>query len=431
VPLNLLWPATYLQQAGYDVEILDSQTMGFNEILGKLSAPLIGIGYYATSTHLMERVAAVAKQRGAVVVVGGQAATPVAHQILERNPDVDFVVRFDGEEALLGLARLVSGQQLDKSSIPNLAYRHKGEIVLTPVQETDLASLPMPDRRLAGVNMERYFHNFMFYGSEDRYNCQRITNVYTRKGCPYRGKDFGCSFCARIDLSVRSKTARQVYNEYKYLVEEFGVDYICDDSDSWINKRWMRELVGLYEEEGPIPVRLRVYGDPRHITPDSSSLLKALNVDSVLLGVESGDPLTLKLNGKNMLPDLTLRSVDLLAQHGIRVADAYVLGLIGETRESLNATIRHAEEIHLRCDTLMTYWNLILPLPGTPIWDQMMAMPELKDKHGREYQFEISEVRQDYLRYFCNLGEDAYAVLCDLRDELQQKAHITVGEYLR
>jgi anaerobic magnesium-protoporphyrin IX monomethyl ester cyclase len=430
-PLGCVWVGNYLRSRGHEVEILDAQVLDEEEILSRLNAPLVGIAHFINSIHAADRIARAASEMGSTVVYGGQAATPLACQILERNADVDFVVRHDGEKAMEMLARFIDGEVMDLATIPNLAYREHGETRHTKREEVDLETLPFPDRRIPGVQMERLIRNFISHGSEEKFGCERPSNAYTRKGCPRRGPGFGCSFCARTDLTVRSKGAEQAYEEYRHLVTECGVDYICDDSDTWIHVDWLRSLRASIDKHGEIGAKLRVYGDVRDINEETAALLRHVGVDAVLVGMESGDEEVLRLNGKPMRQERMLKAAELLGRNGVKLCDAYVLGLIGESDGSIMRTLDFANRVRSLCETQITYWNLVLPLPGSPIWDRMMADPRLFSKYGHEYVFDTEELRRDFIGSFCNLGQYGYDQLVEIRDGVLASASVGPGEYVR
>lgn len=431
VPLNLVWLGTYLKQYGHRVEILDGQILSTEEIIEKIYAPLVGISFDITSTESLDKIAKAAKEKGAAVVVGGQAATPLATQLLKNNPDIDIVVKYDGEESIEGLARNIDDPSILIKSIPNLVYRDGDVIQETTVREIDITTLHIPDRNLPGINMDLYSRNYEIYGCEEGYNGFRVTNSYTKKGCPRKINGHGCSFCARVDTHLREKTPYQTYEEYRYLVDEFGVDYICDDSDSWISKPWLRKLADLYNKGSEIPVKLRIYGDVRDIDPESAYLMKQVNVDAVLLGIESGDEDILIMNHKTQKIGTVIQAGELLAKQNIAVADAYVLGLIGENQQSIQRTIDLAERFKKISETQITYWNIILPLPGSRIWDEMLTIPILAAKYFECYKFDIEELRRDYIQYFCNLGHNGYDFLMEVRNSMIKECQIPVAEYLR
>ncbi|PIU57939.1 MAG: hypothetical protein COS89_02965 [Deltaproteobacteria bacterium CG07_land_8_20_14_0_80_38_7] len=430
-PLNLIWLATYLKTYGTESEILDGIFLSEEEITQKLTAPIVGINFNVLSIKSMEEIAKIAKTKGSVVVVGGQAATPLARQLLMKDKDIDAVVLGDGEEALLQLTKRVEKGILSFEGIPNIAYRKGKEIIFSENKQIDLTTLPLPNRRIAGIDMDKYIDSFYDTNTDPVLDNVRATNAYMKKGCPRRVGNHGCSFCARIDRGLRSKTALQAYEEYAYLINEFNINYIYDDSDSWVKPSWMRNLLSLYSEFGELRAKLRVYADVRDINENSVSMMKDLGVDTVLVGIESGDERILRINGKPMTKEMIVKAVKLLGGAGIKLCDAYVLGLISETKSSVEKTRSLAQQIGHYCERRITYWNVIMPLPGSPIWSAMMDIPQLREKYGNEYKFNVEEVQKDYINHFCHLGTDGYSYLTNTCNYLQSLQNIPLRKYIR
>jgi anaerobic magnesium-protoporphyrin IX monomethyl ester cyclase len=430
LPLNLVWIGTYLKQFGYDVEILDTNILDLHEVIKKIDAQLIGICFYATSAHLLDDVVSSAKEKGSIVVVGGQAATSLVKQLLRKNTSIDAVIFGDGEKAMLDIIRKVERGTLFFNGIPNVAYRNGDDIVFGPNEQIDITSLPLPDRRIKGLDIESYISNFSETNTDLYTKDIRATNAYMKKGCPRRTRNKGCSFCARVDIGLREKTALQTYEEYNYLIREFGINYIFDDSDSWVKRSWMKNLRELYNKNGELSTKLRVYADVRDINEENVRIMKDLGVDAVLIGIESGDEHILRFNGKLISEEMIIKAVKLLGTSDIKLCDAYVLGLLGESKKSVERTISLARQISNYCEKQITYWNMIMPLPGSRIWNNMM-MPLLQEKYGSNYNFDMEDVRKDYIHYFCNLGEEGYNYLMNICKYLQSIQNIPLREYIR
>jgi anaerobic magnesium-protoporphyrin IX monomethyl ester cyclase len=430
-PLNLIWIATYLKTAGFETQIIDGIHLNLGEIINKISAPLVGICFNVLSVDSMEKISHVAKNRGSKVVVGGQAATPLAKQLLTKNRNIDVVVLGDGEEAMLQLARRVDQGITSLEGIPNIAYRERDRIVFSDSRQMDLTTLPFPDRKIDGIDMEKYIGSFYETNTDPALDNVRVTNAYMKKGCPRRVRNRGCSFCARIDRGLRSKSALQAYEEYNYLIKEFDINYIYDDSDSWVQGPWMRSLLNIYNKFGKLKSKFRIYADVRDINENSVVMMKDLGIDTVLVGIESGDEWILRFNGKPMTKEMIFKAAKLLGAAEIKLCDAYVLGLIGETKESLKKTITLAQQISNYCEKRITYWNVIMPLPGSPIWNEMMRVPKLSEKYSSEYKFNLEEVQTDYIDHFCHLGSDGYSYLMNICNYLQSLQNIPLRKYVR
>ncbi|GAH69168.1 unnamed protein product, partial [marine sediment metagenome] len=228
-PLNLISLSTYLENYGYGVEILDGLHLHLDDLLKRIDGNIVGINFNIFSTQTMDKISEYAKNQDSLVVVGGQAATPLAKQLLLGNKNIDLVVRYDGEETLRQVVNRVRTGSNDFKGIPNITYRRGREIVEGEVQRLDLQTLPIPNRKVKGISLEDYILSFKsspLFG--DFTSGRRPTNVHTMRGC-----NRSCSFCGRIFKGIRSRTPEQVFEEDKKLIEEFEVNYIYETSDTY------------------------------------------------------------------------------------------------------------------------------------------------------------------------------------------------------
>jgi len=392
-PMGLISTGTYLGNFDYEVEIFDGLHYPLDYILNRINADIVGINFNIFSTSSMDRIAEQAKKQGSLVVVGGQAATPLTKQLLQGNKNIDLVVRYDGEEALRQIADRVKEGSNDFWGIPNIAYRKAGNIVEEKIEKIEIEKLPIPHRKIKGINLEKYIDFWVGDSSI------RATNTFTKRGC-----NRACSFCARIDKGIRARTPEQVFEEDKKLVEEFKVNYIWEMSDTYFTDiNWLRRFRKIYESNGGLPVKYWAFCDIRDINKETVEIMSALNVDKVCVGIESGNEEIRRNNGKNFTNKEVYEAVKLLGKAGITLEDSYVLGLMGENEETIKQTYKLSQQVAKLCKTERTAYNLILPLPGSPIWQRMMQIPALQSKYGQEYRFDVEELRKDFISYFCNL----------------------------
>lgn len=432
-PLNLIWLGTYLRQFDYDVEILDGQILSVEQIINKICAPVIGISFDVLSVYSFNKICKVAYEKGSLVVAGGQYATPLSRQILSNNQHVDYVIRYDGEKALkLLLDKRVRNKNIELFDIPNLVWKNEGEIVFNEIVDEDINTFPIPDRSLEGININNYINNFQETKESLLlpFNYQRPTNTFSIKGCPRRKENGGCSFCSRVEKKVRCKRPEKVFEEYRYLVNEYKIDYISDFSDNWILPKWLKQLVDVYDINGGITAKLRIYGDIRDINEKSVALLKMLGVETVLLGIESGNEEVLRKNGKPYTKEQILKSIHLLGKNNIKISEAYMLGLMGETRKSIKDTIALSNEIKELCDVEISYWNILTPLPGAKCWSMIMGIPSIRDKYNNEYDFDTVALEKAFIENFSCLGYGGYEYLLDIRNQMLEQALIPSREYI-
>lgn len=426
VPLDLVWIGTYLRNHGHEVEILDGQVLSVEGIQDQINAQIVGITFNILSSSVLDKIVEAAKEKNAIVIVGGQAATPLAHQLLRGNKNVDAVVQYDGEEAMRQIAEAIDRKVNPFSCTTNLVYRQNRNIIENPVSEVDFFHMPMPDRTIDGIDFENYVNSFLATNTEKGIDGVRVTNVHSKKGCSRR-----CSFCARIDKKVRARTPLQTYQEYRFLNKEFNIDYIFDHSDNWIVDNWLEEFIRIYETEGVLDLKLMIFGDVRDITRDVVRKLKLIKVDNLLMGIESTDEELLRKNGKPLTRWQILEAIRLLREEEIKVSLSYVLGLSGETTLSVLETLEFTQSLKESDDKIVNYCNIIMPLPGSRQWNLMMQVPELKGKYYDKYSFELMQLRNDYFKHFCTLGDNPYFFLEQTRNSILSENELKAIEYAR
>jgi len=149
-PLGILSIGAYLQEhnPGVEVEVLDgNNVLSLDEVINRLDADVVGISLTGVGYEYGIEVARQANEKGATVVVGGAAATPLAKEILKFYDFVDAVFRYDSE---IPLSKWIAGEPF--ASIENLVYRDNGKLKENPIILPSLDSLPQPNRDL--VDME-------------------------------------------------------------------------------------------------------------------------------------------------------------------------------------------------------------------------------------------------------------------------------------
>lgn len=397
MPVDLLSVGSSAVAAGgCEVEIIDGNLIPLHDILERIdeSSELVGLSYTILAVESAGRIAAHAKRVGATVIVGGQAATGNA-AVLARHASVDAVVLGDGEPAIREIVATGSVDPRKWAAVPNLLMELDGRRVETRKEQIEVAGVCRVDRTLGGLVPEHYISQYPGSNTMKNIECRRPTNIYTRKGCPRK-----CSFCARIDKDRwRSRSVDLVADEIEFLMDAYGIDYILDMSDTWIEKHWVEEYRSCFRRRlAKRDFRMHVFADVRDITEHSVDLLKEVHVDQALLGVESGSPRILRQNGKPYSRERIVRAVDLLTSRGIGIYASFVIGLVGEDEDSVFETLQLIEHIRsypgVRC-----YVNVIIPLPGSPLWSPFVA--ELGAEPGwlqDPFAYDLTLARRAFLR---------------------------------
>lgn len=146
-------------------------------------------------------------------------------------------------------------------------------------------------------------------------------------------------------------------------------DFVFDVGDDLSgNIRWLKEAVSYKQHRNPTVPQFGIFGRGDEITVETAGLLRELGVVDVTMGVETGDNRVLRQSGKSISgADVFYNAAHILFENGIGLTPSYVLGLPGESAQSLHNTIKHAQVLKelskkywesLRVKSWQIYWNL-------------------------------------------------------------------------
>jgi radical SAM superfamily enzyme YgiQ (UPF0313 family) len=163
VPLGLAYLAAVLEREGHEVRVFDCPPLGVDhEELGKMLTDfcpdLVGVTSMTVTFTSALRVASVSKKYcpQALVIMGGPHVTFTDGEVLNNHPDVDIVVRGEGEQTLLDLVRCISARER-YYDVDGISFLKDGKIVRTPNRTLiqDLDQLPYPAYHLFPMDTYR------------------------------------------------------------------------------------------------------------------------------------------------------------------------------------------------------------------------------------------------------------------------------------
>ncbi len=335
------------------------------EIVGRLSAaPRSDVALLAVSVmpgpQLTQAVAVCTRVRETLphvpIVWGGYFPTQHADTVL-RSPYVDFVIRSQGEQALLQLVGVLrSGGLLN--TVGGLSWKGSGEIVNNPVQPlTNLDDLPdLPYHRVA---MDRYIHK--------NYLGDRTMAHNSSFGCP-----FACSFCAVVAMSNRrwlAQSPARIERVMRHLVTTYGVDAVqMHDMDFFISEARTAEFA-----ERIAGLGLRWWGLGRVDTlmrySDATwGKMARSGLKMIFSGAESGtDEALARMNkGGTSSAALTLDLAHRMRTYGIVPEFSFVLGCPPDPLTDVETTfefIRRIKRINPATEIVL-YTYTPVPLDG-------------------------------------------------------------------
>jgi anaerobic magnesium-protoporphyrin IX monomethyl ester cyclase len=323
------------------------------------------------------------------------------------NPNIDFVVRGETEYAMLELVgALEQGKTDELDKIKGIGFTKKGKQVLTvprpEIQELD--SLPFPARHL--LPMDIYFEAVKENPIRGTIR-KRYAIMITSRGCPHE-----CIFCSNhivMGRKWRGRSPENVVNEIEQLVNTYSIKQIdfFDDNMTLIKKRAIKICDLIMERK--IDIEWYVPTGVRVDTLDEELLrkMKSSGCKGIRFAPESGvQRVVTEVIKKNLdLKDVE-KAVVLAKKVGIKTGIFFILGLIGETKEDMEETIKYAYKLR-KLGAANFHFSIATPLYGTELYEQAKLGGFLKENFSDEALaraeplIETSDFTTDEVREIC------------------------------
>ena len=232
--------------------------------------------------------------------------------------------------------------------ISAMAFRRGGDILLrkNDIRPVEFA-FPVPQHEK--FPLKKYL---LAHGRRSPF-----TTAMTNFGCP-----FNCSFCPASVLGFKYRAVENIMEELRHITS-LGIKEIFFTDFTFESRRENTlELCRRIVEE---KLDLSWVCSSRANTLDEELLswMKKAGCHTLLLGVENGDEELLQRYSKGVTKDQLGRAFALCQKFRIRTLGHFIIGLPGETEETVRKTIDFAKE--LDCD--IASFNIAVPALGTPL----------------------------------------------------------------
>ena len=368
MPLSLLH-AVSLAVEHYDVVVIDQRVHHDWRLRLQREVDadplLVGITCYTGPMigRALEMAALVRDSNPRVPIVWGGVHVGLLPEQALAHPLVDIVVRGEGEQSLLDLARvLVHGGDL--TTVPGISFLDGDRYVATPAAPyLDVSTAPEIPYGL--VDVEHY--KPIYAGRPSLY-------MESSRGCPY-----ACTYCYNVyfnDRKWRAQSPERVVERVEYVRDKFGVQdvYFVDD-DFFINARRSRAII---EGLCGIDVTWQVQGsDIVNISKMDDDFLRMLERSGFrrfTIGIETGSPRMRKLMKKEGSVDSIVATFERLAHYPFVIYGSFISNFPGETLDDIKLTLQLIDRLHeanpnFRNSPVYHY----TPYPGTPMFDQAVT----------------------------------------------------------
>ncbi len=397
-PLGTSYVAAAFEEAGAEVEIFDYIVSRYSEkkLRQQLEAfrpDVVGSGSVTLNFPGAAEIVQTVKRidPGILTVMGGPHVSFDAVNTLKAYPGIDLIVRGEGERTIAELT--ASG--FKRSAFPGirgLAYRENGSFHMTDERELieDLNTLPLPARRL--LPLSRY--QAMGYP----------ISMITSRGCPYQ-----CIFCLgrqMVGRKIRQRSAGVVVEEIQDILS-YGFDRINIADDLFVSDRQKVKEVCTEIKNRDLKFAWSAFARVNTVDPETLHTMRATGCDAISFGVESGNQEILDRAKKKITLDQVRRAVAMCKEADLFVHASFIIGLPGETPETLKRSKEFAESLGVDYG-----FHLLAPFPGTTVREK-----------ASDYKMEI--LTDDWTRYDANhaivktptLGPEGVLEFAHARDE--------------
>ncbi len=413
---GIIWPQTALaqigavmQEAGYKVDVIDAIGLGmtwedFERYMWKHKPRYMIIHATAPTLTNDMRTTFIGKAVGTVSMAIGTHVTPMSRETLEAYPTLDIVIRGEPEMSILDVCQTLDRVSREEKALDNV-----------PVGNPDMTApwrkLPFPDAsylttrgRFLGVSPQlvaRALRETKGIAFRDQHGEVQInpdrpfienldslpiplhdklpwkkykvpivggpyTFVLTSRGCPA-----GCRYCIKhvtYQASVRHRSPDHVLKEM-YMLKEMGMHHIHFEADLFtVKKEFVYDLCNTIIKEG-LDLRWSCNSRVDFVDEEELKLMKKAGCFMIAWGLESGSETVLKRARKGTTVTRIQETIAASHRAGIKNWGYFIIGLPGETVETIQQTI----DLSKRIPVDIALFHIATPYPGTPFYYEAVA----------------------------------------------------------
>ncbi|WP_026369868.1 B12-binding domain-containing radical SAM protein [Kallotenue papyrolyticum] len=425
---GIIWPQTALaqigavmQQAGYTVAVVDAIGLGmtwaeFEQYMWQHKPRYMIIHATAPTLTNDMRTTFVGKAVGTISMAIGTHVTPMTRETLEAYPTLDIVVRGEPEMTILDVVRTI-----------DRVVQETKELETVEVGNAELRApwrkMPFPDAsylttrgRFLGVRPQtiaRALRETQGVGFRDEHGEVRInpdrpfianlddlpiplheqlpwqkykvpivggpyTFVLTSRGCPA-----GCRYCIKhvtYQSSVRHRSPDHVLKEL-HLLKAMGLHHVHFEADLFtVQKEFVHDLCNAIIKDG-IKIRWSCNSRVDFVDEAELRLMKQAGCFMIAWGLESGSEAVLKRARKGTTVQRIREAIHWSHQAGIKNWGYFIIGLPGETVETIQQTIALAKSLPVD----IALFHIATPYPGTPFYYEAVANGWIEMNQWEDY----------------------------------------------
>ena len=385
-PFGVIQLAAYLEREARDTEIevidCNAQQIDWRDLEKRIESSnpdVVASSSLATcNTYAVARTLETAKKANPniLTVTGGQHFTTTAQESLDQYPEIDVIVRGEGELTFTELVRNIK----KKSAFPRIggiSFRHKGKIIHNPPRPLieDLEALPYPGYHL----VKDFVHKYHFAAMAGRDAPYQL--VEGARGCPHE-----CTFCTQWRHwggKWRIKSPKRIADEMESCYQNYGGRFVWLTDDNLgagtRAKNIAEEIIARKMPDLTWFVQARC--DDIIQNKEALPKMRKSGLNWVLLGVENSEPSTLADFKKGISPEDAKKAVRLLKENDIFAHAMFIIGNRRDTAKSIANLREFANEL----DPDFAIFAILTPFPGNEIYDEAKSNGWIEDNNWSHY----------------------------------------------
>lgn len=357
LPIGLAYLAAVLEENGHELTVFDCPALGIDHknLVEKTAAfdpDVVGITAVTPTIKSALLAAHNIKEKlpNTSVVIGGPHATFMDREILSEQPEVDVVVRGEGEETIIELLSALFGSG-NLKDVLGISFRKNGQIISTPDRPfiQNLDELPRPAFQYFALK------KYQFFG-------KTILPILTSRGCPFQ-----CAYCVSSRMAGKMFRARDPYkvvDEFEWLVNTHGAGAVSfyDDAFTYDTQRAIKICEEIKKRKLDVPWDCQTRVD--RISEEALIKMRDANCQLVSFGAEAGCQKILNAVNKKTTIEQNEKAIKMAKKvGGLSVAMSVIIGYPGETPETLKQTFNFIR----RTKPDYVYLCMATPYPGTSL----------------------------------------------------------------
>jgi len=369
-PLGVMMIAATARTQGFDdVHVLDMKVEDWTpekavDAIVALAPDVVGLSAMTYEAGCMHAVAKLVKERlpKAFVACGGPHPSVAAEDVL-KDPNVDFVVRGEGEFTFADLLGGLQAGRTEWSECQGISWRDAAGVVVhnpdrPPPQSLD--DLPFPAWDL--IDHAKYHlvpRGGVIYAHKE------FATMFSSRACPWR-----CTYCHNsYGKTFRERSAEHVLAEIEMLVTRYGVKELVfmDDIFNFRPERAKKIAQGIIDKGWKLALTFPNGFRGDILDEELVVLLKKAGMYRCMVAVESASPRMQKVMRKNLKIDKVRKIVDFIAAQKVMVHGAFMLGFPTETEQEMEETIEWAATSSFHTAAFFR----VIPFKGTELFKQV------------------------------------------------------------